>query len=973
MNQLLKRLDEHFARLKDKIALRDDISQPGITYGQLDELSGRVYGYLKERGIGREDTVMLCLPRGLQIPIAQIGVWKAGASFVICEDTYAPERIEFIKNDCGCKLFVSRDNWVELMSHDSLPGREPVQPHDLAYTVYTSGTTGNPKGVMHEFGNIDQSATFLQYRGELLFRESDTLGVNAPMNFVAYQDYFNTVIYAGAAMFIVPYSYVKNPAALIDLYEQAGITCTFMTASSFRVLRSMNPQMRWVVLGGEPCSNLYREGIALYNGYSMSEAGFNLGLFLVEKPYAITPIGRNYGGLALRILDEDGKDVPDGEPGELCYENIYTRGYRNLPEKTADAWRGGLFHSGDIVVKNENGDLVLQGRNDDMIKINGNRIEPAEIEAACKKVLPFSWVCAKGFVTEKQSFVALYYTDNIDVDPAFMREALAKLLPYYMIPAYYVKIDEIPLLPNGKLNKKALAAPDLTAYRTEYAAPENETEQKLCDAFAKVLDLELDRVGANDDFYELGGDSLRSIEVSMDLEALGLEVSQIYKHRTPRKIAAALLAEAGDAGKSDEHRNGNALEHDQPLTPFQVYMFDYQLYAPYTTMYNMPVCWKYAKKDIDTARLAAAVKKVLETHPVFRTILRYDEDFELVQHYDPELPVDVIVERMTEGKMKLILPQLVQPFQMLGKPMYRVRIFETAESVTLFFDLHHIISDGTSMKVLSDDLTAAYNGRELAPDMYYLFMRDQYKASLSADYTKAEEYFRDTYGGKEWVNVHKPELEARENTFAWVTKPLGIEKDELDQYLSGADIGRTAFFEAAALLTLASMENAEDVMVTWVYHGRDNRKKERAIGLMVKDLPIGLSLGELTDVRSLYKSVKEQMNMGIVHKDYPFSTANAEVAVNDTLAVIDEGDLLAVEGIAGIPSEPVALPQASPAMGKLMLATIFNRRGVELRLNYTATRYHRESMERFCETYKSIVTRLIASGSTTALRELIGG
>ena len=237
MNSFLKKLDRYFVELADKIALRDDISQPGMTYRQLDELSGRVYGYLKEHNIGREDTVFLLLPRSSKMLVGMIGVWKAGASFVVCEDSAAPERVEYIRRDCNAKLVIDNALWIEIMEHEPLPGRETVHPHDLAYIVYTSGTTGNPKGTMHEFGNIDQSATFLQYRGELLFRESDTLGVNAPMNFVAYQDYFNTVIYAGAAMFIVPYSYVKNPAALIDLYEQAGITCTFMTSSSFRVPR----------------------------------------------------------------------------------------------------------------------------------------------------------------------------------------------------------------------------------------------------------------------------------------------------------------------------------------------------------------------------------------------------------------------------------------------------------------------------------------------------------------------------------------------------------------------------------------------------------------------------------------------------------------------------------------------------------------------------------------------------------------
>ena len=971
MNDYLKRLDSHFMSLRDKVALRDDIRQPGITYGQLDELSGRIYGYLKERGIGREDTVMLCLPRGMQIPVAMVGVWKAGASYVICEDTYAPERIEFIRKDCDCKLFVSRDNWAELMGHDYLPGRETVHPHDLAYTVYTSGTTGNPKGVMHEFGNIEESCAFQVYEGERFVTESDILAMNAPMNFVAFQGFFNSVLYAGGTMLIVAYSYVKNLPSLIKLYEEAGVTCTFLTPSGFRMLGTLNPQLRWIVLGGEPCANLYRDEVILYNGLGMSEAGFAITLFRLDRAYDVTPAGRNHGGRALHILDEAGRGVPDGEPGELCFENPFVRGYRNLPEKTAEAWRDGLFHSGDIVVRGVDGNLTLQGRGDDMIKINGNRIEPAEIEAACKKVLPLSWVCAKGFVGDKQSFVALYYTDDIEVDPALMREELAKLLPYYMIPSYYVKIDAVPLLPNGKLNKMALAAPDTDAYLTDYAAPENETEKRLCDAFAKILGR--DRVGVNDDFYELGGDSLRSMEAVAELEELGLEVSHIFKHRTARRIAATLLVESADEGQSLAHRNENALEHDQPLNPFQVYMFDYQLYAPHTTMYNMPVCWKYATEDMDSACLSDAVKKVLEAHPVFRTVLRYNEDFELVQHYDETIPTEVPVERMTEKEVESILPQLVEPFRLLDRPMYRVRLFETPEHVYLFLDLHHIISDGTSMAVLSEDLTAAFEGRPLAEDMYYLFMRDQYKASLSADYVQAEEYFRHTYGGKNWINVHKPEIESRENAFAWVTRKLELDKDALEQYLASAGIGRTAFFEAAALLTLAAMEDAENVMVTWVYHGRDNRRKERSIGLFVKDLPLGVTLGELTDTRSLYETVKEQMNMGIVHREYPYSTINAAVAVNDTLAVIDEGDLLSMEGLGAVPFERVKLPQANPAMGKQMLATIFNRRGIELRLNYTATRYHRESMERFCDIYKRIVTALAASGPDTPVRGIMQG
>lgn len=128
--------------------MRDDIAQPGITYRQYDELSGRVYGYLKEHGIGREDSVFLLLPRSSKMPVGMIGVWKVGASFVVCEDTAVPERVEYMRRDCGATLVVDNALRTEIMEHEPLPGRETVHPHDLAYIVYTSGTTGNPKGTM---------------------------------------------------------------------------------------------------------------------------------------------------------------------------------------------------------------------------------------------------------------------------------------------------------------------------------------------------------------------------------------------------------------------------------------------------------------------------------------------------------------------------------------------------------------------------------------------------------------------------------------------------------------------------------------------------------------------------------------------------------------------------------------------------------------------------------------------------------
>jgi hypothetical protein len=388
-------------------------------------------------------------------------------------------------------------------------------------------------------------------------------------------------------------------------------------------------------------------------------------------------------------------------------------------------------------------------------------------------------------------------------------------------------------------------------------------------------------------------------------------------------------------------------------------------------MWNMPRCWKYSRKDVDAERLASAVKKVLAAHPVFRTVLRYGEDFELVQHYDETLSVDVPVERVTESRLRLLLPQLVQPFHLLETPMYRVRVFETADSVVFFIDMHHIISDGTSMQVLTEDLAAAYAGEELPEDLYFLFMRDQYKQTLSEDYAEARTYFDGLYGGREWTCMLTPEIESRDSSIETLMRPLGIGTDALDAYLAKAEIGRNAFLQTVALLTLASMEKAENVMLGWVYHGRDSRKKDRSIGLLIKEIPMGLALGELTDVRSVFDSVKKQMSMGLTYRDYPYIMRNSSATLNDVFCVIDEGDLMALKGLGAIPCEELALPKTSPAMGWLMALLFINMDGIYLSLNYTSTRYHKATMERYCEEYRRIAAALVAGGLTTPVRELV--
>ncbi len=272
LETIIERLQRYTGMNPGAPILFDDAHAKGITYAQLDDLSGRIYSWLKENKIGREDFVLINLPRGVLPVIAMIGVWKAGAAWALVEDTYAPERIRYIREDCGCRLEISAENWDEIMALPALAGHENPDEHDAAYAIYTSGTTGSPKGVLHEYGNLQRAIDSIRIDGQVPFNEKDRLATLAPMNFVA------TVIVILAALnvycgknFIVSYATIKNPAALAKFFLTKRITITFLTPSYVRKLGSnTGPFLRMLFVGSEPANNLYNKNLSLINIYACS-------------------------------------------------------------------------------------------------------------------------------------------------------------------------------------------------------------------------------------------------------------------------------------------------------------------------------------------------------------------------------------------------------------------------------------------------------------------------------------------------------------------------------------------------------------------------------------------------------------------------------------------------------------------------------------------------------------------------------
>ncbi len=948
-----------------KAILFDDAHSKGITYAQLDDMSGRIYNYLKQQGVGKEDFVLINLPRGVLPIVAMVGIWKAGAAWALVEDTYAPERIAYIRKDCGCKIEISSANWDEIMHCESIPGHEEVGMHDAAYAIYTSGTTGNPKGVLHEYGNLERAIESIKVNGVTPFTDKDRLALLAPLNFVASVIVIlKALSIHGGKTFVVSYATIKNPMALKMFFFEKRISITFLTPSYVRMLGNQTgPFLRMLFVGSEPANNVYNKNLELINIYACSESGFAVGVFQIDRSYEVCPVGHPEVETKITLLDEDGKEAPQGEMGELCFENPYVRGYINLPEETKKAFQNGVYHTGDLARIDENGNYVLLGRSGDMIKINGNRIEPAEIEAAVKAVLNLSWAAARGFEEKDKSYLAVYYKDAVEFDPNEVRKELMKRLPYYMIPAFFVKVDSIPLKPNGKLDRAALPKPDSSSFKTKYVAPRNETEEKICQAMSKVL--KADKVGINDDFYELGGDSLASIQVIVNSGLPGLTANDIFRGRTPENIAKLYIENhQNDDGESPESKNAAAMKAIHPLTKEQLYMVDYQLYTPKSTMYNLFSMLKVDKEMFEMEKLAQTLETVIKNHPALLTMFDFNDDGEIVQSYHPELFEEIKVEKLSEFEFDVLKDNLVIPFKIIKGRLYRCRVFETEKCGYVFFDVHHTVFDGTSLKVFMGNIAKAYVGMMPDPDFYYLMLQKREEALSTAFYEESKKYFEDLYDGVEWSSYPQIDHESRENELGELFTPLGIEQPQMSAMERHYHISRNEFFISVALLATSIYNKKDDILLSWIYNGREDVEMMTTVGLLFRDLPLGVRFNDKMTVVDLFREVHEQVKGGIEHSCYSYVDTHNQVGGDEAAYLLYQQDIRDMSGAGGMNIETISIRQNQAASQTILDMEILDGSdGLVLMIDYAASRYKQESIERFRDIFVKVAQSLVTHTS----------
>ncbi|MFI0812147.1 non-ribosomal peptide synthase/polyketide synthase [Streptomyces echinatus] len=762
------------------VALTD--GEVTLTYGELNAHANRLAHALIDRGVGPEQRVALALPRSAEQVVAVLAVLKAGGAYLPVDPEYPAARIAYLLQDARPALLVTTSRTGELPGADSvdrllldaadldgLPDTDPevpLHPGHAAYVIYTSGSTGDPKGVVVPHRNVVR-----------LFGTTERLfGFSADDVWTLFHSYafdfsvwelWGPLLYGGRLV-VVDHETSRSPGRFLELLARERVTVLNQTPSAFYQLMQADEEapetgrslaLRTVVFGGEALEHArlaswYErhpdDAPRLVNMYGITETTVHVTYAALDRAgNDAGQIGAAVPDLRTYVLDAHLRPVAPGVPGELYVAGAgLARGYLNRPGLTAGRFVADpfgppgsrMYRSGDVVRRGGwgsprsaagGGSLRYVGRADQQVKVRGFRIEPGEIEAALAAhpaVAQVAVLARQDRADDTRLVAYLVPAADAAPSPADLRGHLRDRLPEYMVPSVFVVLDALPLTANGKLDHRALPAPDLAPAATA-RAPRTPQEQILCELFAEVLGVA--SAGVEDGFFDLGGHSLLATRLAARIRAtLGVEMPlrTLFEAPTPAGLAAALVA-AGPAQAALARRER---PDTVPLSFAQRRLWFLHQLEGESANYHISLAWRLSG-ELDRQALEAAVADVVARHESLRTV------FPAVDGVPYQRVLDVVaarprllVSRTTEaGLADAMARAKARPFDLAVDMPLRVELFEQAADEHVFqVVLHHIAGDGWSLGPLAQDLTAAYTARRRGEEPQWAPLPVQY-----ADYT----------------------------------------------------------------------------------------------------------------------------------------------------------------------------------------------------------------------------------------------
>ncbi len=903
---ILSHFEEQAARHPEKtvVLFRDQV----LSYGQLDRCATALGQKLCAMGIGSEDRVAIIAERSLEMVVAVYGVLKAGAAYVPIDGAYPPERISYILEDAAPKAVLLYG--ARILTHIPIVDLTDVlsfcptevllpqgKPEDLAYLIYTSGTSGKPKGVMIEHRNV---VNYSLQKGEGVLRylpqgQGDT--IVSLTNFVF--DIFVTELLMapmlGMTVILADDREQVDSEALLKLME--GHPGAIMQTTPSRVQLYLSQKkgeealrtFSYMMLGGETVSpqlvhrlHKINPTARIIDVYGPSET--TVWSTCADVTEGDVTIGTPITNTQVYIL-KGTEPCGIGDPGELCIGGQgVARGYLNRPDLTKEKFipdpfgTGRIYRTGDLARWREDGNLEFLGRIDDQVKIRGTRIELGEIDAVLREI-PGVKDCAviarEDGSGQKELFAFVVSESELNLHN--VRQEMGAFLPESMIPAYFAQIEQIPLNPNGKLDKRALPT-EVQRLSQAYAEPVSPNEKRLCRLFEEILGIA--PVGLYDHFFQMGGHSFRTIRLRNRIEEeFCCELSQGEIFANPTPCALALLLEHREQMELVPMESHPGLSY-LPASPSQRGLFyDSRLWEDDYT-YHLTGIYSLGK-GISVERFFEAFRRLISRYEILRTVFVAEKDVpyqKILPYREPDLTV--IEDRDTDPER--LIRQWVKPFDIERGPLIRGQLVLRQEECLFLLDMHHMISDGLGREQILTALSELYDGKDLSKPVYQY--KDHCIRLSQRDIASQREYWLSQYEteppalGLPTDNYRSP---FKKRKGAMISLPL-TEKLSRDIGVLAKTFEASEYmvFLSAAFILLSRHSGREDLVIGSAFSGRTDSVSEHMPGMFVNTLPLrGYPLGEKT-YRTFLEEVKELTFQAQDNQEYAFESLVRDLKIH---------------------------------------------------------------------------------------------
>ena len=778
--------EEQSEKTPDNIAVM--FGDEKLTYRELNQRANSLARVLRKQGVKADSIVAVMLDRSLEMITGILAVLKAGGAYLPVSPDYPEERVRYILKDSGTSILLTNSEtvgrWTEeviaslevtvinlddskLYEGDSSNLEKINTSRNLAYIIYTSGSTGKPKGAMIEHYSVINRINWMQRKYPIGIEDVILQKTTYTFDVSVWELFW--WFFAGAKVYFMAPGGEKDPGAITDAIEKHSVTTMHFVPSMLNMFleymengKSLDKisSLKQVFASGEALQVKQvqrfnqligsRYGTKLVNLYGPTEATVDVSYFDCPEGQDIelVPIGKPIDNIQLYVVDKHNNLQPVGIAGELCIAGDgLARGYLNRLELTAEKFVSNpfagensldnrMYRTGDLARWLPDGNIEYLGRIDHQVKIRGFRIELGEIEEELLKHESIKEIVVVAR-TEKEgsSYLCAYMVADRDIAPGELREHLIRSLPEYMVPSYFVRLEKMPLSQNGKVDRTALPEPELSVRTgTEYVEPSSKEEQAMAKVWEKALGLT--RVGINDDFFELGGDSIKAIQVVSLLagEGLNIEVKDILVHRTISKI----LLNTDHKSEVNDYDQG-FIEGSFGFTPVVKWFFNKNLSNP--NYFNQSILLEL-KKPIDIQKLKMAFVKIIEHHDGLR--VNYSPDIDKLYFNNGDISQEFNIETFNiagltiqeqEKELEEICMSLKAGFNIEHGLLIKAAIIHFGENDKLFITIHHLAVDGVSWRIILEDLFVAYEAMENGSDVGFppktASLKDWYEKLLS--------------------------------------------------------------------------------------------------------------------------------------------------------------------------------------------------------------------------------------------------